>query len=432
MGRMFTDDQLLEMAEPPCEKALRALHAGDSIALNGYLNEMAVGPAPLDALGMPIIAQFVGEFRKDFGEEKARALLARVGRYLLRTFVEDWEAGKEEKVIVDLLALFKHQTGANVVPVAETGDEVIYDLAPCGSGGRFMLDGSIAEMPDWYGPWSDGAPAFCQMCKSMQRAFNEEVGLAAWTTEISGDLPGRCRLSFRKHRAKGQKLFSPADLYGNAKTRARMAVEKVAAGDLDVAGLIENQHLDWLPWHDVMVAIIGYLFETCYAERGVQYLDDKLQSAYNPAFAVFYPYYEALNDEQNVRLLCRVHNYHMMTFALTEEEDRFAFKLDPCGSGGRLYRGQMWRDVFRYGTGEITQLIKEEHAATFYRQDFPVYCSHCSSHNRDQFKRGFLWFINDGRLQSEPGKPCAQYYYKKSKGIRTAQVEPDLRAQVGM
>ena len=94
MVRMFTDEQLREIAEPLCDKALRALNDGDLVTLNGLLNEMTNGPAGLNALGIPILARFFSEFRRDFGEERAGDLLERIGRNLLRTMIDDYRAGK--------------------------------------------------------------------------------------------------------------------------------------------------------------------------------------------------------------------------------------------------------------------------------------------------------------------------------------------------
>jgi len=431
MERMFSKEELSAIAEPPSNKALKALNDSDIFKLNGFLGEMVMGPVGTEALGLDLLTRFFGEFRKDFGEKKAKELLERMGSHLMRSFADDYKAGKEKDVIADLLAVFMHQTGGNLVSVTETADEVVYALSPCGSGGRFMLNGSIQKMPDWYGPWSDTVSSYCQACKADQRAFNKAVGMEAWITEISPDVPGRCLMRFQKNKTKGRKLFSGTELYANVKTKMQMAKEKIAGGDLNIADLIKNQQFDWRPWHDFLVAMIGYAFAICYIERGADYLKDKQEIAYDSVFTMFYPVYEALNDEQNLQALCNMHHYHFMTFTLTEEKDRFAFRLDPCGSGGRIFRGQMWRDVFKYG-GELSPLMKEPHVTNFYRKDFPVYCTHCSSHNRDQFRTNHLWFINDGHAQMEPGMPCVQYYYKKAKGIQTAQVDQKLLRQVGL
>ena len=106
--------------------------------------------------------------------------------------------------------------------------------------------------------------------------------------------------------------------------------------------------------------------------------------------------------------------YHQATFHVTEEEERFVFHLNPCGSGGRLFRGEMGNaEAFRYGSGLLCEL-QEENNITFCRAPFPVYCTHCAVTNRDQLL-GKPWaFLVDGHVHTSPGLPCRQYLYKKT------------------
>lgn len=429
MSRLFTDEQLRDIAEPPSEKALRALASGEIQTLNGLLCEMAAGPAGVEGLSLHVLARFAGELRQDFGEERAIDLLDRIGRNIMRSFIADYENGKEREVIVDLVSIFKHQGGGNLVPVAETDDEVVYDLAPCGSGGRFILDGTVDKSPNWYGRWSNAISSYCQTCKACQRALNEATGVDVWTTEISASVPGRCTLRFKKNLSHGTRLFPGRELYGIAKTKIQSAIERSAKHDYKIADLLKDQQRDWLPWHDFLISMAGYMFGTCYVERGSQYLADKLKSAYNSTFSLFYPVFVKLGDEQNLRYLCKSHHYHMMHFTLTEESDRFAFRLDPCGSGGRHYRGEIWRGLFQYG-GELSVLIEKPHPVSFQRENFPVYCTHCAAHNQDQFSNDVLYFVNDGHAQMRPGMACLQFTYKK--GVHVGSIPQALLGQVGM
>lgn len=429
MARMFSDEQLRDIAEPLADKALRALASRDTVALNGLLCEMASGPAGVEGLTLHVLARFAGELRKDLGEEAATSLLDRVGAQLMRSFVADYEGGREREVIGDLISVFKHQGGGNLVPVVETDEEVVFDLAPCGSGGRFILDGTIDESPEWYGRWSDGVSSYCQLCKACQRALNTGAGAEVWTTEISNRVPGRCTLRFHKRQTQGRVLFPGDQLYSVTKTKIRLALEKTARHDYRIADLLKDQHRDWMPWHDFAISLAAYVFGACQELRGTKYLAAKLETAYNSVFRLFYPVFRKLGDEAHLRYLCKSHHYHMMSFTLAEEDDRFVFRLDPCGSGGRLYRGQMWRNLFQYG-GELAPLIRKPDNVTFNRGDFPAYCSHCASHNRDEFLSDVLYFVNDGHAQMRPGMACLQFTYKH--GVHVDRVDSRLLQQVGM
>ena len=430
MTTMFTPDQLRDIVEPPSEKALRALEARDLPRLNALMTEMAGGQAGVESLGLHVLARFCGELREDLGEDEARALLDRVAGRMMESFAADWHQGRDETVIRDLVSVFRHQSGGNMVPVDETDAEVVFDLAPCGSGGRFIVDGSIETSPRWYGAWSDAVPSYCQACTACQRALNDAVGETVWSTEISERVPGRCTVRFAKGASRGQRLFEGKAFYEVTQTRIAMARQKVARHDYRVADLLKDQHRDWMPWHDFQIAMLAHVFGACQRLRGTDYLDAKLESAYNSAFRLFYPVFKKLDEEVHLRYLCTTHHYHMMRFQMTEEVDRFTFRLDPCGSGGRLYRGEMWRALFRYDDGPTSPLISEAQPITFGRRDFPVYCTHCAAHNRDQYRHDVLYFVNDGHAQDRPGAACLQFTYKK--GVHADAVDPAIWRQVGI
>ena len=124
---------------------------------------------------------------------------------------------------------------------------------------------------------------------------------------------------------------------------------------------------------------------------GPDYLDELLAQTYEPAFHAGFPRYAALTDEQLVAEVARTWNYHMADFTGHEEADRFVFRLDPCGSGGSLFRGQVWRDMFHYGE-PLSPLMKDAQPINFNRRDAPTYCTRCAASHRAQLKG-----VGDGR-----------------------------------
>ncbi|WP_326537489.1 hypothetical protein [Pseudorhodoferax sp.] len=429
MARMFTPEQLREIAEPLADRALRALTAGDTVQLKALMADMAHAHAGVETLGLHVTARLLGEWRQDFGDDTARAMLDEIAERMMASFAQDWLQGRDELAIRDLIAVFKHQSG-QLVPADETDNTVVLDLAPCGSGGRFLVDGTAERSPGWYGRWDDGVSSLCQACKACQRAVNRAVGAPVFVTEISTRVAGRCTIRLGKTAARGRRLFEGAAFFAATQTRIAQAQQLVARRNLRVAELLRDQHLDWRPWHDFQVALLAHLFGASRKAGGTPYLEAKLESAYNSTFRLFYPVFQRLDDETHLRYLATTHHYHMMRFVLSEEDDRFVFRLDPCGSGGRLYRGEIWRGMFRYGDGPTAQLVPEAQPITFGRRDFPVYCSHCAAHNRDQHRHDVLYFVNDGHAQHRPGAPCLQFTYKK--GVAAAAVDPAIWRQVGL
>ena len=427
---MLGEQRLRALAQPPWSRAIDALDRGDWGALHALLAEMASAPSGVESMSLHVLARLSGELRRDQGEAAARQLLDQVANQLMGSFVRDWQAGDEERVITDLITVFKHQGGGNMVPVEESDDQVVYDLAPCGSGGRFVVDGSVTRSPEWYGEWSDGVPSACQACKACQRALNRAAGHEVWTTEISARVPGRCTLKFQKQATRGQRLYPGTRLYEVARTRMQEIQRRVLRRDTRLHDLLQDHHTDWKPWHDFVISLLAYLFGAIERLGGTDYLSQRLESAYNSTFRMFYPVFQRLSDEDHLAYLCTAHHYHMMRFELSEEADRFVFRLDPCGSGGRLLRGEMWRNLFQYGAAPDARHVTQRHVVTFQRDDLPVYCTHCAAHNRDQFLHDVLYFVNDGHAQRQPGSACLQFTYKK--GVHVDQVDPQLKAQVGI
>ena len=117
-----------------------------------------------------------------------------------------------------------------------------------------------------------------------------------------------------------------------------------------------------------------------------------------------------------------------------EEDDSFVFRLDPCGSGGRLLRGAVWRDMFHYGD-RLAPKMASPHRINFNRADAPTYCTHCAASNRAQLESASspatpLFFVIDGHAQTAPGAPCRCYVYKKD--ARREEIDPALFEQIGL
>lgn len=432
MARLFSDSELQEFARPDEARALDALRAGDLDAVRHWLERMAEGSAGLDALSVHALARKAGKLRQDIGEDRTRAALQRIGAAQMRTWIEQFRAGDERDAIADLVAVFKHQMGANARPLQESQSEVVLDLAPCGSGGRVDRQQLPDRRPAAYGDWADGVNSLCQACKACQTALNEALGESVWTSEKGDD--GHCRLRFRKQAARGEELFTEEERHDLVQTRVQQAQERLAAGDLAIESLLIGQRRDWMPWHDFAVVWLEHFYATALEIGGPDYLDEMLEVTYEPAFHAGFPHYASLSDEELVREVARTWNYHCADFTVHEEEDRFVFRLDPCGSGGRLFRGQMWRDMFHYGD-PMAPLIEQPHNINFNRRNAPAYCTHCAASNRAQLKDGPAgdsprFFVIDGHAQLEPGQPCRQFSYKKA-AVR-GDMDPAIPAQIGL
>lgn len=426
--RFFRDEDLIEEARPLSDRALEALGKGQIERLHYLLNEMAVGHRELHLLAVHWLARMFGKIRSDFGESFLDHVLTHCVARLVAPYVEQFTQGGRKATMSELIGIFRSMVGTDMVPLGEDGEEVVFALAPCGGGGRLCLEGWPRVLPEHYAPCKDGTPIFCRGCKVLQRSFNDMCGESVWTTRMSDALPGVCEMRFKNTDANGERLFQGLELYELTKTRVRRAFEKLFAGDRNIEDLIRDQQYEWLPFHDLFVQSATYILSTVYREEGAEYLDGFLATTYDSAFELLYPLYDAMDDVSLVRMFARIWHYHMAKFRIEEEDDRFVFILDPCGSGGRLFRSEMHKGRFRYGDGHAV-LMPEPHNINFNRRQFPIYCTHCASSNRAQFAGRPFMFIIDGHAQMAPGMPCRHYLYKKG---AKRQIEPRILAQVGM
>ncbi len=429
MSRIFTDQELKEFSKSLPQQALEALKAGNLGKLSHTLLQMSGAHTALHFLGIATITRIWGKWQHDQGETKTLAMLDRIGRRVMEPFIKQFKDGKEKETIADIINIYTHHAGAQIVPVAQEDDELVFDLAPCGSGGMNVLKGFEKKMPQWYTRCTDGTPIFCAACKSLQKALNKACGETVWSTEINKSVPGSCLMKFRQVKTAGETLFDANELYEVTKTRSARAMEKVAVGNLAIQDLIVDQQKDWGPWHDLMIVWNEYTFAASREIGGMDYLEECLKEGYDSGFSFLYASMESFKtDAERVSALAQNWHYHQGKFRIEEEDDRFVFILDPCGSGGRLLREEMNKDMFHYGT-ELAPMIKEKHNLTFQRENFPLYCVHCASGNRDQFRGNPLIFVVDGHAQMRRGMPCRQYVWKK--GVNT-KPETALLEQVGM
>jgi len=425
---LYTPEELASETRPLSEMALEALDRGNLDEVRFLLGRMSVGHFELYFGYLDWVTRLAGKILRDFGEDYFENASGKIARFLMAPYGKDLKEGKEKGTIADVMALWCHQSG-RIDPLGETQNEVAFSLSPCGSGGRLVLGAVYETSPERYPRLRDGKPLFCRICQHLQGALNEASGKSFWSAVPDRTHSGYCRVRFSKHETKGAWLFNAEETSQLLTSRCRQALKRLDSNRLDIQELLRDQHTEWRPLHDLLNLWVTALFSMIYEEQGIQYLSELVWETYVTAFEATYRMYSVMDMKSLLRNLARIWYYHQATFRVTEEEDRFAFHLDPCGSGGRLYRGEVLRPgVFRYGTGMLRE-TQEADDITFGRAPFPIYCIHCAGTNRDQFE-GKPWsFVIDGEAMSEPSTPCVQYLYKKD---APREAPPQLLKQVGL
>ncbi len=425
---LYTPEELASQSRSLSEMALEELERGNLDQVRFLLGRMSVGHIELYFGYLDWVTKMAGKILRDFGEAYFETTSGKIARFLMAPYAEGLKEGNEKKTIVDIMTLWCHQLG-RIDPLGETSNEIAFSLAPCGSGGRLVLGGLYEIAPREYPRLRDGKPLFCSICQHLQAAVNEGSGKNFWSAVPDPKRTGFCRVRFSKHDARGKWLFNAEETAHHLTPRCTKALQRLENNPHDIQGLLRDQHTEWRALHDLLNLWVTALFSVIYEEQGTDYLSELVWETYVNMFDGTYRMYSMMDTKSLFRNLVRMWYYHQATFRVSEEEDRFVFHLDPCGSGGRLYRGEvLMPGVFRYGKGMLCE-IREPGDITFGRAPFPIYCIHCAATNRDQYE-GKPWaFIIDGEAMSDPSKPCIQYLYKKE---APRKAPPSLLTQVGL
>jgi hypothetical protein len=100
-----------------------------------------------------------------------------------------------------------------------------------------------------------------------------------------------------------------------------------------------------------------------------------------------------------------------------EDEEKFTILMDPCGSGGRMRRGDPVDGTpSRLGPPYDFGVTQAAHDWCFGEKGVPYYCVHCAINEKLPMEWGGhpLWVTD---YDPDPDKPCAWLFYKRADDI---------------
>jgi hypothetical protein len=100
-----------------------------------------------------------------------------------------------------------------------------------------------------------------------------------------------------------------------------------------------------------------------------------------------------------------------------EDDEKFTIRMDPCGSGGRMRRGDPVDGTpSRLGPPYNFGVTQEAHPWSWGKKDVPYYCAHCALNEILPMEFGGhpLWVTD---YNEDASKPCAWLFYKKADAI---------------
>lgn len=205
--------------------------------------------------------------------------------------------------------------------------------------------------------------------------------------------------------------------------------EAIAAGRTDEAlalvdylvGGVRSMHnvlTDWV-W-----ALLTWVAREYGEDEAGRALIDSTAAWARPRYGTTYEIPRNLSVEERVQQTVEAMHTHLpfnpngKPVEIVEEEDRFVLRFDPCGSGGRMRRGDP-----SDGTGARTDppynflTTRQPHDWSWGKTGVCLYCAHCALVNE-------IWAIDAMGFPfrvtnppDDPDQPCVWHIYKRPEDV---------------
>ena len=219
----------------------------------------------------------------------------------------------------------------------------------------------------------------------------------------------------------GERWFSEEELREMSRPTMDRAIEAIDRGDLaEARALCEAMKHEWRSLHDLMAGGLAGLISFVQSRMGDDGVRDAWQYSNERGWKQQVEKIDSADRRFIVEALAatwRAHSGsgtgpHPGAFTITEDDEKFTFSMNPCGSGQRLVRMGAYEGENAFGTTD------EAHDWSYGRKGFPLYCTHCAFMNEIDPIR----WIGYPVYPSEPPEdymsdPCVWYWYKDPAAI---------------
>ncbi len=210
--------------------------------------------------------------------------------------------------------------------------------------------------------------------------------------------------------------FEPEELEELSRPTMDRAIEALDAGDADEARrLCEEMKGEWLMLHDLMAESLLALISFIQARLGDEGVREAWEETCEKGWRRHHDAIRNVDRRELVYLLAATWRAHSASgvgedpgaFTIEEDDEKVTFRMNPCGSGQRLWR------LGRYEGENGYALMEEEHDWAYNRKGFPIYCTHCSFMNEIL---PIQWIGYPIYPSHPPGDydhdPCVWHWYK--------------------
>ena len=212
-----------------------------------------------------------------------------------------------------------------------------------------------------------------------------------------------------------ERWFAEEELREMSRPTMDRAIEALDRGDVaEARALCEEMKHEWRFLHDLMVEGVAGLISFIHERMGEDAVEDAWTWSNERGWRGSVEAIDRQSRRHIVQALAATWRAHSTSgvgpkpgaFTITEDDEKFTFTMNPCGSGQRLWR------LGRYGEGGF-KVTERAHDWSYGREGFPLYCTHCSFMNESLPIR----WIGYPLYPSDPpddfhSDPCTWYWYK--------------------
>ena len=181
-----------------------------------------------------------------------------------------------------------------------------------------------------------------------------------------------------------ERWFDPEELHEMSRPTMDRAIEAIEAGDTERAlELCRGMRYEWRFLHDLMAESLLGLVTFIQERFGEEQVGEAWRSSMERGWKRDTAQILGRERREIVEALAATWQAHSTSgvgphpgaFEIEEDDEKFTFRMNPCGSGQRLWRRGMYRGEHAYG---VTQ---QAHDWSYGREGFPLYCTHCAFMN---------------------------------------------------
>jgi hypothetical protein len=215
--------------------------------------------------------------------------------------------------------------------------------------------------------------------------------------------------------------FDPDDLREMSRPTMDRAIEAIESGNYDDAvALCKAMRHEWRFLHDLMAEGVLGLISFIQERYGEDEVAEAWQSSMERGWRRDTAQIVERDRREVVEALAATWRAHSTSgvgpepgaFTIEEDDEKFTFRMNPCGSGQRMWRRGLYEGENAYG------VTRQAHDWSYGREGFPLYCTHCAFMNE---LLPIKWYGLPLYPSDPPDDydrdPCTWYWYKRPADI---------------